>query len=275
MQRIDGIKATAQLIGDVLLDGTPASVTGSSLTFNQLIQGNTIQLAGHKAYVYSGAGAGQDRVVGSLITGSRTIIFTEVFGSVPSVNSSVLITKHFSKSVDYDAALDRFIGKAKTKYLVDKVATMSVNGSQYEYPVPSGFEYVSSLQFVPSGNTDYSTSDVVDSIFELTPRFFRIVPNAVGTYVFVVDPRKVDMAVFNQYWVNVKGQMKPEVSGTDNAVIPADLEEYVVTGAAMLLASQRIDEATQWKTKYNMFKDAMPDLEDYIFRHPRGVKVRS
>ena len=273
MQRIDAIKAISRNLKDLIVDASPVSLTGSSIMANELIHPDARQLQGKNFYIYSGAAAGQERIAGSLNPTKRELIFTQVFGSVPSLNSNFILTDYFKKS-EYDNALDRYIGIAKIKFLEDKVATLSLVATQYEYTVPSGFEWVSGLRLVPSSNTDYGDSDKVYRLFEIPPRDFRIERNALGSYMIVIDSRKVNLDYYDNHWINVMGQVKPDISATDNATITSDLEEFIVTGASMLLASQRINENREWLTKFYMFRDNLRPLEDYIYRYGRGRKVK-
>ncbi|KKK60940.1 hypothetical protein LCGC14_3019350, partial [marine sediment metagenome] len=65
MDRMDAIKAIAFNLGDLIIDAQPVSLTGSTLQFDELVQPLSQQLQGFYGYVYTGAGAGQERVIGS------------------------------------------------------------------------------------------------------------------------------------------------------------------------------------------------------------------
>lgn len=272
MDRITAIKSISRNLRDLIVDSVPASLTGTSIDCVKLIQPLTNQLKGVDFYIYSGAGAGQNRIVTNFIPANNRSTFDEAFITTPSTNSAFLMFQFFNKD-DYDNALDRMVGAAKLRYLEDKVATLALVATQYEYPVPSGFEYISMLRLVPSGNNDYGADDEVNRIFELPPRYWRVEANAVGTYVIVIDSRKIDLDNFNNQWVNVLGQVKADISATDNATIPVALEEYLINGASMLMSSQRITESQEWKTKFYFFRDLVKGLEDYIFRPRYGKRV--
>ena len=280
MNRITAIRAISRNLGDLKIDSTVASVTGTSVYNDKFIFTHEKQLFGQFLYIDTGAGAGQERVLGSLHPINKFVLVPQAFASIPSTNSTFFITEHFAKT-DYDNALDRFIGIAKTRYLEDKVATLQLVASQYEYPVPSGFEFISCLRLVPSGHSDYGGDDEVDKIFEIPPRDFRIEVNPLGTYIIAFDSRKIDLDELDEEWVRVIGQVKPDIGATDNATIPVDLEEYLIASSSMLLASQRITEQREWILKFGMFKDEIKGrgreagLEDYIFRYGRGRKVKS
>ena len=272
MQRIDVIKSVARNLRDLIVDTVPASLTGTSIDATKLIHPLTGQLKGAEFYIYQGGGVGQQRVVTDFLPANNRLIFEEAFGTIPSINSSFILLKYFAKD-EYDNALDRLIGNAKLQYLEDKVATLQIVASQYEYAVPSGFEYIGALKLVPSGSTDYSSDDEVDRIYTLASRYWSIHPNALGTFIIAFDPRKIDLEVIDKEWVNVIGQVQPFIGATDNATIPAPLEEYIVNGASMLLSSQRIDEAQEWRAKFQIFRDTHRTLEQYIYRSRYGKKV--
>ncbi len=272
MQRIDALKAISRNLRDLITDTTPASLTGSSIDALRLIHPVADQLKGKDLYIYSGAGNGQERIITQFVPASNRCIFDEVFVTTPSTNSNFVILDYFRKD-EYDNALDRMIGLAGLKYLQDSVATMQVVASQYEYPVPSGYEYISSLRLVPDGDTDYESDSYVQSIYEFPTQLWHIEANPLGTMVIAFDPRKISLTSFDADWLRIMGQSKPSVAGTDNATIPQDLEEYVVQGASMILASQRISEGQEWLSKFRMFSSLTNELESYIFVHRRGKRV--
>lgn len=272
MDKISAIKAISRNLRDLVVDTTPASACGSHVDADKLIHPLANQLRGFPFYIYEGAGAGQDRTVGTFAPANNRMIFEQAFATVPSTNSKFLVFEHFDKD-EYDNALDRMIGIARIKYLEEKVATMELVATQYEYCVPSGFEYISNLRLVPSGHTDYSMDDEVNLIAELPPRYWSIEPNAKGSYMIKFDPRKIDLQVVNEEWINVVGQAKPDISPTDNATIPEELEEFLIAGATMQLASQRISENQEWRDKFRVYRDLKNDLETYIHSNRYGRRV--
>lgn len=272
MDRIDTVKAIARNLGDLILDSTVASAFGSAMRFDELIHPNPKQLQGKYSYIYKGAGSGQNRVIGSLNTTTRLIMFSQVFASTPSINSQAIITDYWDK-LQFDNSVDRIVGKAKLLFLQDKVATINLVATQYEYAVPSGFQYISTLRLIPSQNTDYDAEDTIGAVFEIPPRFFRIEMNPNGSYIIAFDSRKINLDDFDDYWVRVEGQVKPDIGTADTSSIPEDLEEYIIAGASMMLSAQRINENQEWRQKFYMFRDTFRPLEDYIYRHGRGRKV--
>ena len=273
MIKTDLVRAIAFNLNDLIADTTPSTVTGSSVDANVLIHPTETALRGANFYIYSGAGTGQERVVGSFNPASRRLVFPQVFGSVPSINSNFFLFESFRK-VEYDNAIERMMGVARTKHLETRVATLQIVATQYQYIVPSGFQFISTLRLVPSGHTDYQVDDEVARVFEFAPRYWRIERNAVGTPVIILDPRKVDLDDFDNEWVNVIGQVKPASLGTDNATISTELEEFVIAGASALLASTKIKENEKaWYSRFQMFKQDADRLEASVFTHVFGKKV--
>jgi len=277
MQKIEALRAIAYNLRDLILDSTVASAYGSAMRFDELIYPNTRQLQGKYAYIYDGGGAGQSRVVGSIDPSTRSALFTQGFTVAPSINSKVILTNVWDKA-EYDNAIDRMIGRARASFLQDKVATLALVGTQYEYSVPSGFEWISTLRLVPSlssggSASDYDSEDIIRSMFEIDSRYWRVEMNPQGSYIIAIDSRKIDMDNYGGYWVRIIGQAKPDTLGTDNATVSKDLEEFIITGASMLLSSQRMGETQEWARKFYMFRDNLNPLEQYIFSHGRGKKV--
>ena len=274
MNKIEAVKAVARNFRDLIIDAKPATLTGTSLDFLRLIQPMSNQLRGKEVYIYAGGGAGQSRFVTSftsIISGGR-VTFEEVFSTIPSTNSDCLMFEKFHKD-EYDNFLERMMGMAKLKHLEDKVATLALVATQYEYAVPSGFEYIHSLRLVPSGNSDYGADDYVGAVFEIPPHEYRIEQNPVGTYIIAFDRRKISLSSYDDKWVRIQGQAKPDIAATDNASIPEDIEEYIVNGASMLVASILADQNEKFRTKFYMFRDIHRELEDYIFTPRRGKQV--
>lgn len=270
-------QAVSRNIGDLLIDSVPTAVTATTIDCTKLIHQQYDAFLGKEIYIYAGAGAGQSRTVGSYVPASRRLVFAETFGSVPSTNSNFLVFNYFQK-IDYDYAFDTMFGNAKLKNLQERTGTLQLVASQYEYAVPSGFEYISTLRLVPSGSSDYGSDDEVSLQFELRPHLWRIEANPLGSFCIIFDRRKINLNDWDNEWVRVMGQVKPDVGATDNATIPADLEEYIKAGMSMLLTSRRMDETTEWKAKFYMFRDMVsgrgnsPGIEEYVFRQPRGKR---
>lgn len=274
MQKIDALKAVSRNLGDLIVDAVASAATPTTIDAGKLIHPQAEALRGKEFYIYSGAGAGQQRTVGSYSPTNNRLIFAQTFVSTPSHNSAFLMFGHFGKD-DYDNALDRMIGLSELKYLEEKVGTAQIVGTQYEYPVPSGYEYINTIRLVPSASdtSDYESSDEVSRMFEFPPRYWRIEVNPLGTYVVAFDRRKIDLDVFDGEWIRIMGQVKPSVSATDTGTIPTDIEEYVIAGASMIMASQRISENQEWQRKFYMFRDMTRELEAYVYRNGRGKRV--
>lgn len=279
MIRIDAIKAVSRNLRDLVLDSIPASLSNATGTIfidvGKLIQPESGQLKGYNHYIYEGAASGEEHRIIDFLPANNRMVFGNLFTAAPSINSKFLIFQYWGKD-EYDNAVDRMIGRARASYLEDKVATLAIVATQYEYPVPSGFKYISDLKLVPSGNTDYSADDEISTIFELNHTLWSILPNAKGSYMIKFDARKIDLDNLDDEWLNVVGQAEPDISATDNANIPTPIEEYVINGASAIMASSRIGENVtnrEWYSKFIMFKDTTNRLEEYIFRHKRGKFV--
>jgi len=270
METISIYEAIARGLGDVAAKGTPTSGTATGFDSNALIHAESNQLKGHEVFFYTGEGAGQARTIIEFLPAHNRSIVEPVFSVVPSADSRFLIFQHWVTD-DYEHAMNRAMGWAKFRHLDEKVATIELVATQYEYTVPSGFEFIHTLRLVPSGSTDYGADDEVSHQFEFPPRFWRIEGNPLGSFVISFDPRKVDLDSFNEEWIRIHGQAKPDFTAT---TIPEEVEEYIIAGASMLLASQRITQNDQsWTNKFRMFRDLTRELEEYIFVSPRGKKV--
>ncbi len=272
MDRITLIKAVSRNLADLVVDTTPASLSGSYIDANELIHPLVDQLRGYHFYIYSGAGNGQSRVVGSFDPTYNRIGFPQSLGSVPSINSNFILTKYWRKA-DYDNALDRTLGRIQLQYLEDKVATLQLVGSQYEYVVPSGFEYIHTLRLVPTGDSDYEADDETARIFELPQRYWRIEMNPLGSKIVAFDARKIAMDTVHEQYVRIMGQTKITVGTADTSTIPAKLEEYLIAGSSMLLSSQRISEDREWQSKFGIFRDMANALEPYAYTPKRGKQI--
>jgi len=270
--RIDLLKEVSRNLGDLLLDGVPASLTASTVDHLSLVQRNSEDLTAKNFYVYSGAGAGQNRVVGSFNVANHRLIFEQGFGSIPSVNSNFILSDKFDKD-QVDNAVGHFVQLARQRFLQDKTATLSIVGTQYEYATPSGMDYINTLRLIPTTNSDYGASDEVDTVFEFPTRYWRIERNSGGSYVIAFDARRIDIANYDGQLINIIGQAKPDIQGTDNASIPEELERYIVTGATAHLSALKIRDGEQWKQLFYTYRDENKSLEDYIFRYGHGRKV--
>ncbi len=272
MIRIDAVKAVAYNLRDLIADTIPASLAASHVDVAKLVHPITDELKGRDFYIYSGAGVGQQRTVTGFTPANNRLTFDQVFASMPSINSNFLVLDFFSKD-EYDYALDRMIGAAKMRYLQEMVATIEIIGTQYEYAVPSGMEFINTFRLVPTGASDYGSDDEVSLGFELPPRYWRVEANPLGSFIVAFDRRKVDLDNYDEQWVRIMGQAKPNVAATDNATIPAEIEEYVVSGATRDMALSRIDEGKRWQTLYYNYRDMNREQEAYIFTARRGKEV--
>lgn len=271
MADISLYEAVARNLRDIMAKGT-GSATGTVVYSSAFIHPVADQLKGKSIYFYDGAGAGQMRTITKSIVGSKSVEVGVPFTTTPSINSSFLVFNYF-EAEDYENAMNRAMGWAKLRHLDEKVATISIVPTQYEYPVPTGYEYISTLRLVPSGGanySDYGADDEVSRLFEFPSRFWRIEVNPLGTFVISFDPQKIDLDSFDGQALRIMGQVKPDFTGT---LIADELEEYIVSAASMLLCSQRISENNEWRSKFGMFRDITKDMESVIWSRPRGKRV--
>jgi len=272
MDKISLEKAVARNVKDLIIDAPPASLSATFLDFSRLIQPREGQLIGRNLYIYSGAGAGQDRIVTSFDPANNRLSFDQAFGSIPSTNSNCVLFNQYEK-VDYDNAVDRLMGRAQLFYYQEAVATLALSATQYEYAVPSGFKFIERLHIVPSGHTDYGADGESQRLFEIPWHKWLIGGNAGGTRLIVFDPRKIDLYWLNNESIKVTGQRRVDALGTDNATVPEDLEEYVIEGATMLLYRQKIDSEEEFNRKFKYSQITFSALEEQIRSHIYGREV--
>jgi len=265
----DAYEAIARNVDDLVHKGAVASATGTTIESTTLIHPLSGQLKGYEFYIYSGGGSGQYKKIIDFDPINDRITIQPAFTTIPSTNAKFLIFEKYGVE-DYENALNRAMGIAKLKHLDEMSGTLELVGSQYEYNVPSGMEFINTLRLVPSSGSDYSGDDEVNRLFELAPRYWRIEKNYGGTYQIIFDSRQVDMDTIDGELVKVMGQGKPDLSST---TLPEDLQEYLIAYSSMLLAGRKIKEGTEWQTKYTVYKDAVDRLEPYIHTSRRGKKV--
>ena len=111
---------------------------------------------------------------------------------------------------------------------------------------------------------------IINFITELPPRFWDIAPNAKGSYMIKFDPRKINLDNFSSQWCDVEGQVRTDLSGT---VIPANLEEYIITKATAIMSGQRMNEDKEWSEKFRAYNREANDLEQYIYTNSYGRRV--
>ena len=273
MDKITLYKDTARGLNDLVTDTVPTAATATTLDVSSFIQDTPRRLVGKSVYIYSGAGIGQERTTGSFNPSAKRIIFPEAFATVPSINSNFLMFDYFTKP-DYDAAFDQMFRKARSRYLQERSATLSLVATQWAYAVPSGFKTITEIRLVPSTNTDYEASDYVDRIYRFNHKYdYHLERNPLGTYMIIFDPRALTLDLLDKHWCHVVGQAEPDTVGSDGATVPRDLEDYLINGMQMMLAARRIDENKQWQAKFFIYRDEDRKLEEYIFRHRRGKPV--
>jgi len=269
MADISVYEAIGRNLGDVMMKGAPTGCTATTLDSNSLIHPQSEQLKGKEVYIYEGEGEGQARTIIDFAPANNRITIDPAWITIPTDNSGFILFEHF-RMEDYENSMNRAMGMAKLKHLDEKVATMQIAGTQYEYAVPSGFEYINTLRLVPSSHTDYESDIEVDRVFEFAHRYWRIEPNSQGTFLIIFDPRKISLDNFDEEVVRIVGQAKPNFAGS---LISEELQEYIIAGASMIMASTRINESREWRDKFGIFRQMKDELEPYIFTYRRGKKV--
>ncbi len=270
--RIDAIKEISRNLRDLVVDTTPASLTGSSIDALRLIHPNNNQLRGNPFYAYSCGGAEQSRIITEFLPAKNPMLLEQVFDTVPSTNTNFLVLDNWEKE-EYDSAINRALGLARELYREDSVGTITIVGSQYEYAVPSGMTEIHTIRLVPSTNSDYRGDVEVRDVFEIPPHKWSILLKPTGSHVIAFDPRKIALSRINDQTAEIVGQQRVVVAGTDNAKIPEDIFDFVVEKASARMASQRIDESQEWQVKFRVFRDSAKLLEEHIFRPRRGKPV--
>ena len=205
MADISIYEAIGRNLKDILAKGTATSSVGSTLISNSLLHPNVNQIKGKSVYMYEGACAGDSRTIINFVPGSNMALIEPNWSSTPNSTSKFLVFNHF-EAEDYYNAVNRAMGKAKMIHLLDMVGTTTIVGTQYEYSVPSGMEYISSLRIVPTSGSDYSGDDEVSRVFEFAPRYWRIERNVGGTYLISFDKRKINLSDFDGESVRIQGQ---------------------------------------------------------------------
>ncbi len=269
MANISIYEAIGRNLGDVVKKGIPTGATATTMDSNVLVHPLAGQLKGNELYIYEGTGVGQTRTITDYTPTNSRITVSPPFTTIPTADSRFIVFKHFSIE-DYENAMNRGIGQARLVHRDEKVATMQIVATQYEYAVPSGFEYISALRLVPTSGTDYGEDDEVSGMFEFAPRFWRIEPTTGGSYVIVFDRRKIDLDSYDEEMVKVVGQVKPDFGAS---LIADELQEYVINKATMLLSSQRIGEGQEWRAKFYTYRTIVTELETYIHSSRFGKRV--
>jgi hypothetical protein len=267
VRKYDLYEAIARNIGDLVAKDTPSAATATTVDADSLIHPETGQLKGYQFYIYDGAGAGQTRIITDFLPDNNRLVVDRAFTTTPSINSNFYIFKSIKKE-DLDNFVDRAMGLARQVHLDDYCPTMELVATQYEYTVPSGIAFISHLQLVPSGHTDYEADDEVDRVFMLYPPVWRVENN-----IIMFDPRRISLDNFDEELIRVVGQARPATLGTDNATVPVDLEDYLIARSTQLAVMPKLRHGQEWMTILAGYKDLADKLEGYIRTQQRGQGV--
>jgi hypothetical protein len=140
------------------------------------------------------------------------------------------------------------------------VGTFAVVGSQYEYSIPSGFEFIHDMHFVPTTGSDYEALLMNNWDAYRVPRHAWSVENK--TIVF--HPYYIDLDDYDGEYLRILGQGKPDPLEDDEDTFDDVLEEYLVAYATMHLSRRRIDEGQEWLQKYLAARDELIVEQDRI-----------
>ena len=268
-------ESIARNLKDVLVKGVPSACTPSTLDSRYITQPQAGQLVGRDVYIYTGVGGGQARSIPSYDPANRRICIIPDWDTIPTNNSKFLIFSHW-QAEDYENVTNRAMGIVKQKYFSEMIATMAIVATQYDYPVPSGMEYISNIRLVPSLGSDLAADTDISRIREFPPRFWHIEGNVGGSRLISFDPRKISLDGYNGLVCMIDGQCKPDFVAT---TVPEDVQEFIIAHATMQLSAQRVGESKEWQAIYYNARDMVsgrndsPGLEAYITRYPQGRKV--
>ena len=249
-------------------------VAGSGCSLNAFISSDLIfpeidHLRGHEVFVPSAVGlAGIARVIASYGAATHGAFVAATLPVVPSTNTDFWVFKRFRTS-DMRAAVDRAMGMARMFYLDTYAPVITLVATQYEYTVPSGMDFVGYLQLVPTSGSDYKATDDIKNVFELRQPFWRLEQN-----VITFDPRRISLSDLDKQPVKVIGQSRPAALGTNNSVVPSQLEEYLIMRSSQILASRRLGQGNEWTLINKQFTDMAENLELYLRTQARGDEVR-
>ncbi len=266
------VESIARNLDDLVTKGQVASFTGSTIDAAALIYPVTNQLQGYDSYFYEGSGLGQRRTITAFDPTNKRMTFSPALDTAPSTNTKFLVLKKF-KYDDYANALDQVVGVVKMQYLTEKVATMEIVASQYEYIVPSGFAFIENIRLVPSGNTDYANDDEVDRIFEIPNHYWHIEGNVGGTRLIVFDSRYIHIDNIDDEICRVIGQARADITYSMSENFPDKVNEYIKCKTSALLAVRRIREGNEWKDKFAIYQDLAQKYEPYLKSRIRGKPV--
>lgn len=231
MNRMEIETAVSRLLGDLLLEGTVDAASQSIITDSDIIFPESSLLRGMDIYLKATTSptiADTSRVIASSAQGSVGIVPT--LGIAPTVGDTYNIYRSL-RHADYLAAINTALRTARELHLVPFSATLGLVATQWEYAVPVGFRYISSLWIVPSANTDYT----LDNYKKLERASWNVRINPAGSRVINFDPRLIDLDDYDNEIVVLRGQrvISSITSATYN--IETELEDYLVHKAATLL----------------------------------------
>ena len=276
MDKISVIRAAAYNIGDIVGVGTSSAATGTSVDVPAFVFPETAQIQGYYLYARSIGTIpwnSQQRIISDFIAANTRCVVGQSLSPYPT-QADVTVFRNFSMD-EYKNAFDQALDMAKLHHLQDYVATLGLNGSQYEYAVPSGLISVVSLRLIPSGPlSDYEADDLVDRVFNLDG-WWQIERNPVGSMCIVFDPRHINMGNVEESWVRVIGQVRPDVAATDVGSVSAEIHPFLIAEMSKTMAARKMTgkENDRYQKLYGAWGREASDLENFIHRPFRGVAV--
>ena len=266
MNKIDLVAEVSRILGDLLLEGTIDSASGSGIADTDIIFPNAGQLRGKEVFIHTGVGASQSRVIATY-PGIGTISVTPSFSPVPTVGDRYFLFDRFRWS-DIRGALDSAIRRAREIHLIDGMGTLSLVATQWEYAVPSGLRFIHSLRVVPSGNTDFE----LDDTWPIERYAWAVKTNPNGSRIISFDPRFIDVADMDNDIVQVLGHRKPNdmAVATVESEIP---ENFLINHAAAILCMRRLGEGPEWIERYKYFRGESLRNEGMLNHYARPNSV--
>ena len=268
MNRLDLTAEVSRILGDLLLEGTIDTASGSGIADTDIIFPNAGQLRGKEVYIHTTiTGSQRQARIIATYPGAGSLSVTPSFNPVPTVGDQYFIFDRFRYS-DIEGALDSAIRRAREIHLIDGLGTLSLVATQWEYAVPSGLRFIHSLRVVPSGNTDFE----LDDTWPIERYAWAVKTNPNGSRIISFDPRFIDVADMDNDIVQVLGHRRPNdmTVPTVESEIP---ENFLINHAAAILCMRRLGEGAEWIERYKYFRGESLRNEGILNHYPRPNSV--
>ena len=270
MNKIELVRRISDVLGDLIIEGTADAADGGSITDTELTYPLADQPKGHNLYIHTGQGAGQSALIASFNTGSYAAIPVPSFATVPTGGDQYFVFKEHTWN-QYSRLVDMAVIHAARIGANPFTATLNIVGTQYRYPVPSGFKYVNRIAMAPSGSSDYD----LENRFTISRKGWSIRMDSSGTFCIYFNPQYISMADFAGETLQVMGMKAiPTLSSpTSNWEGPDD---YVINHALMHLANQKMTgaEGEGWLRRYYAYRNEVDKLEKHIMARLPASSVK-